>query len=83
MFGWLSSVGRFLGKAIGRVRDTIPEPVLRFAIATAKEAANRYVDNTTRREWAVGQVRTTTGVSESVARLAVELAVQVVKSKIS
>lgn len=79
MFGWLFGVGKFLARVIGIVRDAVPEPVLRFAIDKATEAAVKFATNDERREWLVQELMDKTGISESVARLAVELAIQYLK----
>jgi hypothetical protein len=46
----------------------------------AKEAAAKFVDNAQRREWVVAQL-VARGIPESIARLAVELAVSILKGE--
>lgn len=76
---WL---GRGFGKVLGLLHDLIPDEVERAAWEAVKQAAlNATLDNAARREWAVGQVMRA-GASESIARLAVELAVTGIKNKL-
>lgn len=60
----------------------LTEQLVKQAKALITEAALKYVDSAPRREWAVGQLQAKTGVPESIARLAVELAVQAIKSEL-
>ena len=55
--------------------------VLATALQVAREAAAQVVDSAERREWAVQKLISRTRVPESIARLAVELAVQRLKAE--
>lgn len=54
------------------------DKVVAIAEPLVREAAERFVENTQRREWVVAML-VAKGIPESIARLAVELAVQLVK----
>lgn len=77
---FLKSVGHIFQNIFTIIKKVVPEPVLELAIAKAQEAATKFVDNADRRAWAIGELMKVPGVSESVARLAVELAVQHIKA---
>lgn len=62
-------------------RSGLAEVVAKHALVFVTLAADQFVDNEDRREWAVQQVMEKLHVSESVARMAVEIAVQVYKDE--
>lgn len=86
----LKAIGRVfavIGKALVRVFKVAEERGLTEEIVTQAEglvgeAQKQFNDNATRREWAVAAL-IAAKVPESIARLAVELAVQVFKSKLA
>lgn len=82
MFGWLGVIGGWFKKVFSAAKDAVPAEVLSKAISLAEEAAVKYADNSDRREWVV-QALIAEHVPESVARLAVELAVNFLKKQVS
>jgi len=85
ILGFLKGIGHFLAKAMGIVRQIVPEELLAHAIELVKAARDKFLDNTDRREWVVQELLkiSINGVHlpESVIRLAVELAVSIVKKE--
>ena len=82
LFDWLPfvrKVGDILKRALGIVEKVVPEAVLEAAETLAKEAITKFVDNDKRRDWVTDQLVSRFGISLSIARLAVELAVQMIK----
>lgn len=79
LFGGVKS---FVDRVIGLIRAHVPDEVLARAIQYVEAAALKFVDNSQRREWAVKQL-VDRGIPESIARLAVELAVQLVKKELN
>lgn len=59
----------------------LTDDLLDLAIGAVTNASVRFTSNDERREWAVGQLRNK-GTPESIARLAVEAAVQAVKQRL-
>ena len=60
--------------------DGLTEDIVKQAEALVGEAQKQFNDNDTKREWAVAAL-VAAKVPESIARLAVELAVQVFRSR--
>lgn len=79
ILGWLKALGRKLGGALVSVGKHITEEQFDYALMVARAAVDRFTDNANRRTWAVHEVQTKFGVSESIARMAVELAVHTLK----
>lgn len=85
---FLSSVGSFfrkMGVQMGRAfraayESGLTEHIVRLAIGIVKDMATSALTNTQKRETAVDALRNH-GLSESIARLAVELAVQAIKKE--
>lgn len=75
-------MGHFLSRTLTIVRKIVPEDLLLKAIALAQEAATKYTTNVARREYVLGQLMKIPGMSESLARLVVELAVQHLKADV-
>ena len=76
-----------IGKALVKVFKVaeergLTEDIVNQAEGLVGEAQRQFNDNATRREWAVAAL-IAAKVPESIARLAVELAVQVFKSKLA
>jgi hypothetical protein len=72
-------IGAFVGRAFGLAQDNgLDDKTLEYAVELARRAAALFVNNAERREWVVKALMAV-GVKESIARLAVELAVQVIK----
>ena len=78
LFGGVKSL---VEKIVALVKRHVSEYDLDLALHFVREAATKYVDNTQRREWAVSQLMRR-GIPESIARLAVELAVQLIKKEL-
>ena len=81
LLGWFKKVGSLVKKALNIVADIVPEETLALALVWVRVAATKFVDNTERREWVVALLRGK-GIPESIARLAVELAVRVFKKEL-
>ena len=76
----LKKIGTLVWKALDAAgAKGLTDEVLQLAIKWAKVAAGKQLDNAQRREFVVG-ILTAKGIPESIARLAVELAVQAIKS---
>lgn len=62
----------------------LDDALVDHAMNLAREAALKFVDKAARREWAVKQLQQdVSAIPESVARLAVELAVQALKAELT
>lgn len=59
----------------------LTDEVVKQALLYVKVAATKFTDNATKREWVVG-ILVSKGIPESIARLAVELAYQALRSEI-
>lgn len=62
-------------------RSGLTDIVAQHALKYVRLAADQFADNEDAREWAVQQLIENLHVSESVARIAVEIAVQVYKDE--
>lgn len=84
MFGkiaeFFKGLGHLLAKALGIVKDHITEEQLAHAIALVKEAEAKFLDNALRREFVIKALMAI-GLSENYARMAVELALSLVKKE--
>ena len=78
MFGWLKRLGSWLSKAVKVVETKISDEQIAKAVSLVKHVREIVVDNDARREFVVVSL-IKSGMKESLARLAVELAVQLVK----
>lgn len=75
-FGWLLGL---LKKAFRAAQESgLTDELLKWALELAKQAAKNFTDNASRREWVVSAL-VAKGAPESVARFAVESAVQLIK----
>ena len=76
-----AGLGRLIAKAFTAAhRRGLTDAVVAHALGLAKQALGRFLESAERREWAVAQLRADlNGIPESTARLAVELAVQMIK----
>ena len=77
-FGFFRRIGVLVKKALGLVEELVSEQTLALAVVWVRVAAGKFLDNAKRREFVV-EILMARGVPESVARLAVELAVRIVK----
>ncbi len=59
----------------------VPDAALDAAFAIVKQASIKFIDNTERREWAVGRLVTELKIPESLARWLVETAVLRLKAE--
>ena len=80
--GFFKKLGKLLGSLFVVIASEITEDQLDIAIEYARQAATTYVDNAQRRHFVMGALKTRFKFSESIARLAVELAVQAIKKGI-
>lgn len=77
-------IGSFVKRAIGIVQEVVPEDLLQTAVLWVKVAANKQLDNAGKREYVVERLHAIfPGLPESVIRLAVELAVRLVKKELN
>ena len=75
----LKAIGRFAQRAFGIVKQRgLSDELLNTALDLVTKAKTEINDNSARREWAVAALMGA-GVKESIARLAIELAVQGLK----
>ena len=81
-FGFFKRIGTLVKRALSVVQELIPEETLALAVVWVRVAASKYVDNTARREFVVN-ILVNKGIPESIARLAVELAVQLAKRELT
>ena len=83
LLDWFKKLGSWVKKAIVVVQEVVPNEILAAAVAWVKVTANTQLDNTQKRELVVAQLHSRfPGVSESILRLAVELAVRLVKKEL-
>ena len=75
---FLSKTGAFLRRALRSVNDVVSDDLLKMAVDWARLAVEKGLTNDTSREFVVKMIMAR-GISESVARLATELAVQLLK----
>lgn len=80
LLDFLKRVGKFLAKALSIVKQVVPEEVLVLAVAEARKYVNSTLTNAAKREAVVRALAAKfPQIPESVIRLAVELAVQILK----
>ena len=82
IIGFFKKVGSLLKKALGIIKELVPEETLALALVWVRVAATKYVDNAQRREWVVG-ILVAKKIPEAIARLAVEIAVQLYKKEVA
>lgn len=63
------------------IRNLLPANTLNVAINLVKHASIKFMDNAARREWVVKELINTLHIKESIARIAVEIALQTLKGK--
>lgn len=81
MFTFFSKLGVWMKRAFRLVQEVVPDEMLLMAVLWARVAAEKFTDNAKRREFVV-QMLMARGIPESIARLAVELAVQFIKREL-
>jgi hypothetical protein len=80
--GFFKKVGKFGLKVFSEAQSRgLTDDLLTKATAAVTAAKEQFLDNANRREWAVSGL-VAGGVKESIARMAVELALQAIKSKL-
>jgi len=78
-FGIFKAIGRWAKRAFTIAQENgLSDDVIKTALGLVREAAGQANDNATKREWVVTGLRAT-GLPESIARMAVEMAVQIWK----
>ena len=81
--GLLSFVGTVIRNALGVAAGRgLTDALVKEALSWVKVAAGKELDNSARREFVVA-ILVAKGIPESVARLAVELAVQIAKHELT
>lgn len=79
--GFFKKLGTWIKKGlVAAVGAGLTDEIVKAALGWVKVAADRFVDNGEKREFVV-RMLTTRGIPEGVARLAVELAVQIYKKE--
>ena len=78
MLTFFFKLGTWLKRAFRIVQEVIPDDILKMAVDWARVAIVQFTDNAQRREFVV-QMLMARGIPESIARLATELAVQLLK----
>jgi hypothetical protein len=86
MFGFLGSffksVGKVLGKALSLAAKVgLDDAVVALALKWVKVADQKYVSNPEKREWVVS-ILVQRGIPERIARIAVELALGLLKDEL-
>lgn len=86
MFGFLGRLFTGIGKLVARAFQSsvgrgLTDAVMDAALAYVRAAAGRFTDNAERREWAVDMLARKLHIPESLARVAIELAVQAWKAE--
>ena len=87
---FFSKVGGYLSQFVGLVKKAfvaaasngLTDKLIADTLVLVKAAALKYVDSADRRNYVIGQL-VKRGVPESIARLAVELAVQLFKKEVA
>lgn len=82
LFGWLKKGLSWLDRAKKVVEKFVPDFLVEKAVEKVHEAKLLFQDNSERRAWVVKFLMTELHVPESLANLAVELAVQMVKKEL-
>ena len=85
-----SAIGNFFksfGKLIVRALQLagqagLDEVVVQWALPLVREASKKFTDNPSRREWVIAALMSRFHIPESIARLAVELAVRLWKNEL-
>ena len=80
---FLKNIGHFAGRAMGFIKDHIPEQLLEQALKYVIEAEGRAIDNAAKRKWVLEELARIPGVKEHTARIVVELAVAEVKQRLA
>lgn len=79
-YNFFKSVGRFLTRALSFVETYVTDENIEMALAWARVAAAKFSSNDARREFVVSML-VSRGVPENIARLAVEIAVGLLKKE--
>lgn len=78
---FFKGIGRLIGKAFSAAKASgLSDELVQMALPFVRAAAAQFTDNAQRREFVVG-VLVAKGIPESIARLTVELAVQLIKKE--
>jgi hypothetical protein len=80
---FLKPIGALLKKAFKlAVEVGVTDELIDLALKWARVAESKFVDNAEKREFVVKMLVAKTGVPESIARLAVELAMRLLKKEL-
>jgi hypothetical protein len=80
LFGW---IGKKMAVVLHLVATLITDEQVSLAMVFVREASTNIVGNTNRKEWVSGQLQQRFHLSESLANLITELALQAVKKQIA
>lgn len=79
LWDWLKKLGSVIRRAFGYAEEAgLTNGLVETALRLVREAAEKFATNEQRREWVVATLRAL-GVSERIARLALELAIVIWK----
>jgi hypothetical protein len=81
MLTFFRRLGTWLKKALTVVSDVVGDDTVKMALDWVRVAAEKELDNAARREFVVKMLMAR-GIPESIARLATELAVQLLKKEL-
>jgi len=82
-FSFFGKIKSFVERAVGLVKQYVPEEVLTAAVDYVRRLESSTLDNATRRQQASAFLMAKFHLPESVANLAVELAVNIVKKELN
>lgn len=75
------AIGRWAQRAFGIAKNNgLTDVLVQRALDLVKQAETQFVSNAEKREWVV-QTLVAAGIKESIARFAVEMAVQLLKGQ--
>lgn len=78
---FFAGIGKLLGKALGLVRERITDEQLALALGYVKEQEDKAIDNAAKRNFVLTALMKVPGISESIGRLLIELAVNMIKKE--
>jgi len=78
-----AKIGRKMAIILHFIGEVFSDEQVAVAMSYVQDAMSRMADNTERREWVARQLRDRFRLSESLANLLVELALQAVKKQIA
>jgi hypothetical protein len=79
---FFAKIGQLVGKALKlAIEEGLNDGLIQKALELVKQAAFKFTDDTSKREWVVGLLMAE-GVPQPIARIAVELAVKLFKKEV-